>query len=549
MSKPQDLLSLFNAFAKEHIGDLSNFDQWPELSLPTSASNETGDLERKRIGFRLTLRLLLAAFESVLVDSKTEPVLTTKSDSELLKKKVPKKSPKLLSSSAEEQKREPFIVNRNSANFVQDTCFLVPNGGGQSDHDKGQDDVDDGEDDPNDLSFIPETQVPETPSPEAVKNTSTKLSKKRKASDIPTDERFEDFKDDDDKKKFKTPPRSKHPKHEQNTPSTSKDEAVREKYPSLSVVHTTTKGEGQGPTSGVLGHGESKIVFDSSVSAAEEESPSVFGKGPQLNIGRERDRDKNRKSKKEVIDIQDDDDESDFKPEFHSTEKMAPSSKRATRSKLSRSRNNKVKSPKNRYGMQVDPPPSHSQNMKMMSMKQGSIKELLKNTRAAKKVLVQPDDEEDEEFRRAIEMSKLEAKKAAANKSKTETTSSGDDSFDCYSPVKENIKANNQRKFIKCVGSPVRKKEDREKLIGFSCKECDKFYAGDNLTDEQRQNVLQKCSRHRGEFKPPPSSPQNIWKVDLEPDRTIDQTQPGSPISRRKIRRFREEDEVDYVEK
>ncbi|XP_059901074.1 DNA endonuclease RBBP8 isoform X1 [Gadus macrocephalus] len=56
----------------------------------------------------------------------------------------------------------------------------------------------------------------------------------------------------------------------------------------------------------------------------------------------------------------------------------------------------------------------------------------------------------------------------------------------------------------------VRKKEERQKLKGSTCKECDIYYA--HLPEEERQKKLSACSRHRFLYIPP-STPENFWEV------------------------------------
>ncbi|KAM8822614.1 DNA endonuclease RBBP8 isoform 2-T6 [Spinachia spinachia] len=56
----------------------------------------------------------------------------------------------------------------------------------------------------------------------------------------------------------------------------------------------------------------------------------------------------------------------------------------------------------------------------------------------------------------------------------------------------------------------VRKKDERRKLKGTTCKECELYYA--HLTEEERQVKLSACSRHRF-LHIPPSTPENFWEV------------------------------------
>ncbi|XP_010637014.1 DNA endonuclease RBBP8 isoform X2 [Fukomys damarensis] len=56
----------------------------------------------------------------------------------------------------------------------------------------------------------------------------------------------------------------------------------------------------------------------------------------------------------------------------------------------------------------------------------------------------------------------------------------------------------------------VRKKEERRKLLGHTCKECEIYYAG--MPAEEREKKLASCSRHRFRYIPP-NTPENFWEV------------------------------------
>ncbi|XP_047424331.1 DNA endonuclease RBBP8 isoform X2 [Mugil cephalus] len=56
----------------------------------------------------------------------------------------------------------------------------------------------------------------------------------------------------------------------------------------------------------------------------------------------------------------------------------------------------------------------------------------------------------------------------------------------------------------------VRKKAERRKLKGTTCKECEIYYA--HLPEEEKQKKLSACSRHRFLYIPP-CTPENFWEV------------------------------------
>ncbi|XP_043921300.1 DNA endonuclease RBBP8 [Protopterus annectens] len=56
----------------------------------------------------------------------------------------------------------------------------------------------------------------------------------------------------------------------------------------------------------------------------------------------------------------------------------------------------------------------------------------------------------------------------------------------------------------------VRNKEERRKMLGHTCKECEVYYA--DLPEEERKKKLAACSRHRFRYIPP-GTPENFWEV------------------------------------
>ncbi|XP_018422245.1 PREDICTED: DNA endonuclease RBBP8 [Nanorana parkeri] len=56
----------------------------------------------------------------------------------------------------------------------------------------------------------------------------------------------------------------------------------------------------------------------------------------------------------------------------------------------------------------------------------------------------------------------------------------------------------------------VRNKEERRKLLGHTCKECELYYA--DLPEEEKAKKLASCSRHRFRYIPP-NTPENFWEV------------------------------------
>ncbi|KAL9962287.1 hypothetical protein ACROYT_G031374 [Oculina patagonica] len=59
----------------------------------------------------------------------------------------------------------------------------------------------------------------------------------------------------------------------------------------------------------------------------------------------------------------------------------------------------------------------------------------------------------------------------------------------------------------------VRKKDERAKLNGYKCRDCQEYYQGLNLPENELKKRLKHCSRHRAKFSPPPSTPPGFWNL------------------------------------
>ena len=116
------------------------------------------------------------------------------------------------------------------------------------------------------------------------------------------------------------------------------------------------------------------------------------------------------------------------------------------------------------------------------------------------------------------------------------------DSFNCVPDTAMILQCESnlgEKPKFKYVSSPVRKKADRMKLLqGHDCKDCRDFYKGDNLTESQLADLLNKCSKHRSRLPPPPQSPQIRWNLEIEEDGPNDKTQIPSPLKTRERRKL-----------
>ena len=160
-----------------------------------------------------------------------------------------------------------------------------------------------------------------------------------------------------------------------------------------------------------------------------------------------------------------------------------------------------------------------SQLARVQNLKQGSISGFFKNpstSSSSSNRKSKMKSKEEEDFALAIEMSK----KDQQNRNFFDT---------CFEEEDEND--------INFVNS--KKKEDRQKMTGFSCRDCEKYFAQANLNTEQLQEVIQKCSRHRAAAEdvpdPEENTPKALWNLGF--DGPENKTQVGSPLKARKRRR------------
>lgn len=78
------------------------------------------------------------------------------------------------------------------------------------------------------------------------------------------------------------------------------------------------------------------------------------------------------------------------------------------------------------------------------------------------------------------------------------------------------------------VEKTVRKKAERAKLHGFECKECRPWYDQMNLGTAERVKLINRCSKHRGKFKPKecePQTPESFWNPLISPFGSDDESQ------------------------
>jgi len=184
----------------------------------------------------------------------------------------------------------------------------------------------------------------------------------------------------------------------------------------------------------------------------------------------------------------------------------------------------------NRWGIQVDEITA-SQKKRLNSQKQSKIDGFFKNPPPRQQHDFKRVNHADTDMERALQLSK-EVKINVAEESIQET------------PKEIKIESNGHEDDpgYAYVGEVVRSKEERKQLYGFDCRECEEYYhmkIEEGFSKDQIMKMLNKCSRHRGNFKPP-LTPEKFWDADIvegDPNSPRNKTQVGQPLRSRARRR------------
>lgn len=90
-----------------------------------------------------------------------------------------------------------------------------------------------------------------------------------------------------------------------------------------------------------------------------------------------------------------------------------------------------------------------------------------------------------------------------------------------FSPIKkakkETFESNRKIKFHEVVKG----KKERDKLNGYTCRECVQYYATDKINKEDLDKKLKLCSKHRHKYTPPPVTPDSFWRVSFPSSQEI----------------------------
>jgi len=189
----------------------------------------------------------------------------------------------------------------------------------------------------------------------------------------------------------------------------------------------------------------------------------------------------------------------------------------------------------NRWGMSVDEI-TRSQKKRLKNQKQAKIDGFFKNPPPRQNSEFKRINHADTDMERALKISK----EVEDNKVKDSENEGNSRSPDL--DVEEEVEQDQANPGFAYVGEVVRSKEGRKQLYGFDCRECEEYYhmkLEEGFSKDQIMKMLNKCSRHRGNFKPP-LTPEKFWDADIvegDPNSPRNKTQAGEPLRNRARRR------------
>jgi len=196
-----------------------------------------------------------------------------------------------------------------------------------------------------------------------------------------------------------------------------------------------------------------------------------------------------------------------------------------------------VKDAANRWGIEVSEI-TNSQKKRLQNQKQSKIDGFFKNPPPRQNSDFIRINHADTDMERALKLSK------AAEEEKNGDVEN--DQINSTEPLEEDIDEKVDKEQagpgFAYIGEVVRTKEARQKLNGFDCRECGEYYQSkleEGLSKDQIMKVLNKCSKHRGYFKPP-LTPEKFWDADIvegDPNSPRNKTQVGVPFRSRAKRR------------
>jgi len=196
-----------------------------------------------------------------------------------------------------------------------------------------------------------------------------------------------------------------------------------------------------------------------------------------------------------------------------------------------------IKEAANRWGIEVSDI-TNSQKKRLQNQKQSKIDGFFKNPPPRQNSDFIRINHADTDMERALKLSKEAEEEKNGDVEKDEINSPERSEED----IVEKVDKDQAGPGFAYIGEVVRTKEARQKLNGFDCRECGEYYQSkleEGLSKDQIMKVLNKCSKHRGYFKPP-LTPEKFWDADIvegDPNSPRNKTQVGVPFRNRAKRR------------
>jgi hypothetical protein len=195
----------------------------------------------------------------------------------------------------------------------------------------------------------------------------------------------------------------------------------------------------------------------------------------------------------------------------------------------------------NKYGIEVEET-THSQSQKMQNMRQGTLSQFVGASGGGKKRKDFGAAEAHGIKKAKVESIKTfqveeEGRREKNNRSPlSESNARLDDSFDRLGSDPEDD--DGAKKGFKFQGDAARSKEAKASLLGIDCPDCRNFYQNENMSTQQLEQVLQRCSKHRTAYTPSGrDSPKAPWDLEIAVNTQAEKTQVGSPLKTRERRR------------
>ncbi|XP_023342878.1 DNA endonuclease RBBP8 isoform X3 [Eurytemora carolleeae] len=206
----------------------------------------------------------------------------------------------------------------------------------------------------------------------------------------------------------------------------------------------------------------------------------------------------------------------------------------------------KMKKSENRWGIQVEEITA-SQKKRLKNQKQSKIDMFLANAQTKANVRLRGTDLEKalklskEEYERNLIKGSETAENENNSKELLEDPITTTTTEDLAVDVKDGRENKDPQLNFAYVGPSVRKREDRAKLKGFSCAECEEYYnmkRDEGLSEEQIASLMNDCSKHRALYRPP-LTPEKFWDPEIieDPESPRNKTQTGAPLRTRAVRR------------